>query len=123
MLRPVLGSRRVTVCARSWALLDSFEGLAGVRTVHSAGSARQLRALLRLGRARRLQGISVHERLLTPATVADMRDVADLVMTWPANVVVRARELVAMGVDGLITDRPELARELDLSAPAPEGSA
>ena len=113
----------MTVCARGWALLEPFEGLAGVRTVYSAGSARQLRALLRLGRARRLQGISVHERLLTPATVAEIRDVADLVMTWPANAAGRARELVAMGVDGLITDRLDLACELDRPAAALEATA
>ena len=65
-----------------------------------------------VGRGRRLQGVSVHERLLNPATVAEIRGVADLVMTWPANAAGRARELVAMGVDGLITDRLDLAREL-----------
>ncbi len=111
-LRPTLGSRRVTVCARAWPLLEPFEDLPGVRTIHSVGSVRQLEALLRLGRARRLQGISIHERLLTPDAVADLRGVADLVMTWPANAVDRARELLAMGVDGLITDRLDLAGEL-----------
>jgi len=111
-LRPTLGRRRVTVCARAWALLEPFEALPGVRTIHSVGNARQLRALLRRNYGRRLQGISIHERLLDAATVAELRRVADLVMTWPANAVGRARELVAMGVDGLITDRVELALEL-----------
>ncbi len=42
-------------------------------------------------------------------------------MTWPANGVTRARELVAMGVDGLITDRLDLARELGAGlVPLPE---
>jgi len=113
-LRPELGRRRVTVCARSWPLLEPFEGLPGVRAVYSVGNARQLRALLHVARRRRLQGISIHERLLTPATVAELRDVADLVMTWPANAAERARELLAMGVDGLITDRLDLASELRL---------
>ncbi len=122
-LRPTLGSRRITVCARAWSLLEPFEGLAGVRTIHSVGNARQLQKLLRHGRRRRLQGISIHERLLDPATVAELRDVADLVLTWPANAVGRARELVAMGVDGLITDRLELARELIPAATAPETAA
>ncbi len=122
-LRPSIGSCRVIVCARDWALLEPFEGLPGVRTVHSAGNARQLRALLRLGRGGRLQGVSVHERLLDPATVAEIRGVADLVMTWPANALGRARELVAMGVDGLITDRLDLASELGGATPALEISA
>ncbi len=116
-LRPLVGKRRVTVCARAWALLEPFEGLPGIRTVHSAGSARQLQALLRRGRRHRLQGVSVHERLLDPATMLELRSVADFVMTWPANVAGRARELVSMGVDGLITDRLDLARELGSTVP------
>lgn len=122
-LQPFLGASRLIVCARGWALLEPFEGLPGVRTVHSAGNARQLRALLRLGRGRRLQGISVHERLLDPDTVAELRGVADLVLTWPANAAGRARELVAMGVDGLITDRLELPGELGRFVPAVEAWA
>ena len=120
-LRPMLGSRRVTVCARAWPLLEPFEGLPGVRTVHSAGTTRQLEALVRLGRKRRLQGVSAHERLLSAATVAELRSVADLVLTWPANAAGRARELVEMGVDGLITDRLDLARELG-AAPSTMGA-
>lgn len=122
-LRPTLGNRRVTVCARAWPLLAPFEGLPGVRTIHSVGNVRQLRALLQLGRTRRLQGISIHERLLSPATVAELRDVADLVMTWPANAASRARELVEMGVDGLITDRLDLALELAPLRPAGKPAA
>ena len=115
-LRPLLGRRRVTVCARGWPLLEPFEGLAG-RPHRPLGRQRAPAAGAAAARPRRrLQGISIHERLLTPATVAEIRDVADLVMTWPANAAGRARELVAMGVDGLITDRLDLAREL---VPAP----
>ena len=117
-LRPSLRTRRVTVCARAWALLEPFEGLAGVRTVHSVGNERQLRALLHRSEGSRLQGISIHERLLDPATMDELRRVADVVMTWPANAASRARELVAMGVDGLITDRLDLVGELGPVAPA-----
>ena len=116
-LRPTLGTRHVTVCARAWALLEPFEGLPGVRTIHSVGNARQLRELLRRSDGHRLQGISIHERLLDPATMDELRRAADLVMTWPANAASRARELVAMGVDGLITDRLDLVGELGPLAP------
>jgi glycerophosphoryl diester phosphodiesterase len=44
-------------------------------------------------------------------------------MTWPANAAGRARELAAMGVDGLITDRLDLARELGRPAEATEATA
>ena len=122
-LRPLLDRRRLIVCARGWALLELFEGLPGVRTVYSAGNARQLRALLLRGHGRRLQGVSVHERLLNPAIVAEILSVADLVMTWPANAAGRARELAAMGVDGLITDRLDLAHEVGRAAEPMEATA
>jgi glycerophosphoryl diester phosphodiesterase len=53
---------------------------------------------------KRLDGISIHERLLDRDSVASMRMIADVIMTWPVNVPERARELLRLGVDGLITD-------------------
>lgn len=96
--------RRFTVCARSWRLLDLFDGLP-IRRFASAGSHRQLRLLRQRFAGRRVDGVSVHERLLDARSVAELRQVADLVLTWPVNAPSRARELVAMGVDGLISDR------------------
>lgn len=98
-----LPQRRFTICARSWRLLDGFDGLP-VRRFASAGSRRQLRALIRRFADRRVDGVSVHERLLDARAVAELRSVADVVLTWPVNAPSRARELVAMGVDGLISD-------------------
>ena len=106
-LRPHLGERRFTVCARSWRLLDVFEGQ-DVRRVASAGSGRQLRRLLSRTWASRLDAVAVHERLLVDAsTVADIRRVADLVLTWPVNCAVRAGALRELRVDGLISDDVE----------------
>ena len=102
--------RGVTICARSWPLLEPFAGVERVRLVHSVGSARQLERLRRRLGERRIQGISIHERLLDSRRVQELRDVADLILTWPVNTVERARELTAWGVDGLISDRPDLVR-------------
>jgi glycerophosphoryl diester phosphodiesterase len=99
-----LPQRRFTVCARSWHLLDAFGDLP-VRRVASVGSERQLRALLRGSVGSSLDGISIHERLLDERVVAELREVTGLVLTWPVNVPARARELLGLGVDGLITDR------------------
>ena len=102
-ISPFLGARPFTVCARSWRLLAAFAGLP-VRRVHSVGSERQLRRLLgRIGE-QRLEGISVHQSLLDRESVAALRAVADLIMTWPVNHTDRAEELLRLGVDGLITD-------------------
>ena len=102
-ISPFLGARRFTVCARSWRLLEPFADLP-VRRVHSVGSVRQLRRLLGRVGERRLEGISIHQKLLDPESVARVRSVADLILTWPVNQPERARELLGLGVDGLITD-------------------
>jgi glycerophosphoryl diester phosphodiesterase len=102
--------RGVTICARSWPLLEPFAGVERVRLVHSVGNARQLARLRRRLDGRRIQGISIHERLLDSRRAHELREVADLVLTWPVNTVERARELGSWGVDGLISDRPDVVR-------------
>lgn len=100
--------RGVTICARSWPLLEPFAGVEHVRVVHSVGNARQLARLRRRLDGRRIQGISIHECVLDSGRVRELRELADLILTWPVNTVERARELVAYGVDGLISDRPDV---------------
>jgi glycerophosphoryl diester phosphodiesterase len=102
-IRPYLAERDFTVCARSWRVLEPFAGLS-VRRVHSVGNARQLRRLKRRFAGERHDGISIHERLLDRDSVVSLRAIADVIMTWPVNVPERARELLRLGVDGLITD-------------------
>lgn len=96
--------RPVTVCARSWRLLEPFRGKPGVRVVYSVGTHRQLRRLLKRFEGRELDGVSIHERLLDARTVAELRRRVSVVMTWPINTMHRAHELTAMGVNGLISD-------------------
>jgi hypothetical protein len=115
-LEPCLPRRRFTICARTWRLLDVFEGLP-VRRFASAGSRRQVRALLRRYADGGIDGVAVHERLLDERAVGELRSVAGLVLSWPVNVPARARELLAMGVDGLISDRTKLIAPV-VAAPA-----
>ncbi|HEU0335812.1 MAG TPA: hypothetical protein VFR43_04615 [Gaiellaceae bacterium] len=115
-LRPSLGSRRLTVCARSWRLLEAFAGTP-VRRIHSVGTARQLQLLLRRYAGTRLEGVSIHERLLDAASAAALRNLADEIFTWPVNRPERATELLGLGVTGLITD------DLDRLVPGLAGSA
>jgi len=108
----------ITVCARRWALLEPLAGRDGVRIVHSVGSARQLAALRR--RNRPLAGISIHRQLLDPGTVQELRERAELVLSWPVDTAEQAGLLADWGVQGLITSRfAELAPALQRhSAPA-----
>lgn len=114
-LRPFLGSRRLTVCARSWPLLEPFAGTP-VRRVYSVGTTRQLRLLLRRFAGSRLEGVSIHERLLDAVSVAALRGLAEEIFTWPVNRPERAAELLGLGVTGLITD------DLDRLAPGLTGA-
>ena len=97
----------VTVCSRSWRLLEPFLEHPEVRAVHSVGSRRQLRALRRRFAGRRLAGISIHRKLLDAATVADLRARAEMIVSWPVATLEEARRLGAWGVDGVITERYE----------------
>jgi glycerophosphoryl diester phosphodiesterase len=102
-IEPYLERRRFTVCARSWKMLEPFSE-SPARRVYSVGTPRQLRMLLERFHGMRLDGVSIHERLLDGTTVAALKAIADVVMTWPVNKPERARELLRLGVDGLITD-------------------
>ncbi len=93
----------LTVCARRWRLLETFHGRDDVQVVHSVGSPQQLDELRRRGGD--LAGVSIHERLLSPALVRELTSRAGLVLTWPVNTPELARRLLDWGVTGLISDR------------------
>lgn len=104
--------RPMTISARSRRLLEPFAGREHIRRFQSVGSRRQLQALLRRDDLDELDGISIHERLLDEQVVAELRRSTPCVITWPVNDRGRASELAALGVDGLISDRPSaLVRE------------
>jgi glycerophosphoryl diester phosphodiesterase len=105
-LTPYLGSRRLTISAHCWPLLEPFAELP-VRRLHSVRTHRQLRTLIRQTAGMRIDGVSIHERLLDFHAVAELRRVAGLVLAWTVNDAARAAELVRLGIDGLISDRPE----------------
>ena len=67
-----------------------------------------MRALLRRPDVLELDGVAVHERLLDERIVSELRRRCSLVLSWPVNTIERARELAAIGVDGLISDDPAL---------------
>jgi hypothetical protein len=93
----------VTVCSQRWSLLEPLRDSDGVRLVHSVGSERQLARLRRRYAGSRLAGVSIHRRLLSPTVVRELRECAELVMTWPVEHSAQARMLVGWGVHGLIT--------------------
>jgi hypothetical protein len=107
------GVERASICARWWPYLDELEaldGLDGIDLIYSAGSIRQVERLRRHRHGRRLHGVSVHAKTLDTERVRALRDMADLVVTWPINDAATAERVLALGVNGLITDDLDLAR-------------
>lgn len=103
-------ARSLIACSRAWRTVDGLLGTSGLRTLHSVGSARQLRTLLRRYRPDTLEGVSIDRALLTPTVVSLLRERAPHVWSWPVNDRATARALAAWGVTGLITDVPAILR-------------
>jgi glycerophosphoryl diester phosphodiesterase len=103
--------RGLIVSARAWRSADRLLGAPGVRALHSVGSARQLQRLLRRYRPGSLEGVSVHRRLLTPASAAALRERAPWLWTWPVDDPDDAAVLAGWGVTGFISDAPERLRD------------
>ena len=101
-------SGRVTVCSQEWRLLARLSGSPGIRIVHSVGGGHALERLRTRFAGEDLAGVSIHRRLLDPATARDLRARSALLLSWPVESVAVARELAALGVDGLISQRFEL---------------
>ncbi|MFF0341416.1 glycerophosphodiester phosphodiesterase [Kribbella sp. NPDC004875] len=109
-IHPLLGRRlaaalpdtTVTICTQHWWLLPAFRDRANVRLVLSAGSRRGLRRLRSRLRRQATYGVSVHRRLLTPETVAELRRGAEVVFTWPVDDPSGLADARRLGVDGVI---------------------
>ena len=104
--RDFAAARGLIVSGRVWPTVDRVRGAPGVRTLHSVGSPRQLRALIRRRGRRAPEGVSIHQRLLTPGVAAALRERVEHLWTWPVDDPVTAAVLASWGVTGFITDAP-----------------
>jgi glycerophosphoryl diester phosphodiesterase len=76
---------------------------AGFRTWRSIGGRLDLERVLARGRGPD-EAVSVHHKLLDARSVESLHEVAAMVVAWTVNDVQRARDLQALGVDGITTD-------------------
>jgi glycerophosphoryl diester phosphodiesterase len=120
LLRRCAPGAPVTVCTKQWRMLDAFDGEPHVRRVFSAANPVQLRRLRARLRGRRAAGVSIHRRLLTPDTVAELRRATDLVMVWPVDTEEALAHARWLGVTGVIGKNLTLLRRV---AARPEGCA
>lgn len=92
----------VVVSARSWWLLRGFGDRPATTTLRSVGTSWQLWIAMRLPCAG--HGVVVHQRLLDLRTARRLVDRYETVFAWDIESEARARELLDMGVVGLIID-------------------
>ena len=105
--------RPVLVCGRYWPSVDVLAGLPFVRPVLSARNRLELgRLRQRLSTSDRVHGVSVHQSLLDEAVVDELMRHVETVMTWPVNDSAALATVLALGVNGVISDEPEVLREL-----------
>lgn len=103
-------SRPLLVCGRVWRTIDRMRGHTRITTVHSAGSPRQLRTLLRRP-AGSMEGASVDRRLLTRGVVEEIRARVPVLWAWGVDDATTARELAGWGITGMISDHPGALRD------------
>jgi glycerophosphoryl diester phosphodiesterase len=110
--RALEGRAGYVVSSRAWWLLGPFHALDHVEVLRSIGAPWQLRWFLARHRRPMGGGVTIRSDLLTPERVATLKTRVDRVFTWRVASAEQARELASWGVDGVIVDHLELAREL-----------
>lgn len=116
--------RDYLVCGRHWPALEPFSTLPHVRVMLSAGSPRQLdelRSRVAMGAlvaGRPAGGASIRHSLLTAQAVAELHEVLPLVLAWTVNAPADLDRVLATGVSGVISDRPDFLRRLSATQQA-----
>ena len=115
LLHEVAADRPVLVCGRYWPAVEAVAGPRFVRPVLSARNRAELARLRqRLDDGPAVHGVSLHRSLLEVEGVDRLRRRVEVVMTWPVDDVTVLDEVLTLGVNGVISDEPEvLARVVD----------
>lgn len=108
VLRESVPDRGLTVCTKSWWMLDAFD--LPVQRVLSAGSNRGLARLRARVAKGPVHGVSIRRSLLSPAVVDELHRGTDLVMTWPVDTPEALGDARRLGVDAVISKDQDLLR-------------
>jgi len=110
LLREATPDRGLTVCTKSWWMLDAFD--VPVRRVLSAATRRGVSRLrARVARAP-VHGVSVRRSLLSPSLVEELHRGTDLVMTWPVDTPEALADARRLGVDAVISKEMDVLRQV-----------
>ncbi|MGB8650757.1 MAG: glycerophosphodiester phosphodiesterase [Mycobacteriales bacterium] len=101
------------VCARWWPSVLPFQDAPWATVLLSArGHVELLRLRRRLRTGTPPDGVSVHLSMLTPAVVAEIKERAPLVLTWPVDDEESLQRAHEVGVSGVITKDLEIVRQV-----------
>jgi glycerophosphoryl diester phosphodiesterase len=109
----------VTFCGQNWSVLRRLRLIdPDLRVHYSIGTERQIAAFNRIRRDETLRGVCLHQGLVDARVVDTLKRRALAIWTWTVDDLARARELVDLGVDGIISNRLDV---LGLLGEAPAG--
>jgi glycerophosphoryl diester phosphodiesterase len=110
LLRESSPARSLTVCTKSWWMLDAFD--VPVKRVLSAATGRGMSRLRARVAAGPVDGVSVRLSLLTPQVVDELHRGTDLVMAWPVDTDAALAEARRVGADAVISKDLDLLKTL-----------
>jgi glycerophosphoryl diester phosphodiesterase len=110
----------VTFCGQNWPVLQRLRVIdPGLHVRYSIGVQRQLAAFGHVPQDETLRGVCVHQSLLNAQLIDILKRRGLDIWTWIVDDIDQARRLVAMGIDGIISNRLDVLGALT-EAPAEE---
>ena len=109
----------VTFCGQDWPVLRRLRVIdPGLRVYYSIGAERQLAAFGHVRQDETLRGVCLHHSLLNAQLIDGFKQRGLAVWTWTVDDLEQARRLVALGIDGIISNRLDVLEALGEPAPA-----
>jgi len=114
MLQRMGMEEQATICGLNWTLLGHLRAAAPHLRVHySIGSADQLRAFQAMLERDPIRRICLNHSLAEEPLIERLKGLGMTIYTWAVDDLRRARELLEMGVDGIISNSLEMLGLLD----------
>jgi len=110
----------VTFCGQNWPVLQRLRVIdPSLNVRYSIGVQRQLAAFGHVPQDETLRGVCLHQSLLNAQLIDIFKRRGLYIWTWVVDDLAQARQLVAMGIDGIISNRLDVLGALS-EAPAEE---
>jgi glycerophosphoryl diester phosphodiesterase len=108
----------VAFCGQNWAVLKRLRAIdPDLHVRYSIGAQRQLAAFGHVRQDETLRGVCVHQSLLSEQLIDILKRRGLEVWTWIVDDVAQARGLVALGIDGIISNRLDVLGALGEATP------